>query len=38
MVLVDTPDFEDVDKLTVDIINRAVKEADRVIAYLKKLD
>ena len=38
IVLVDDPDFENIDKLTVDIINRAIKEADRVIVYLKKLD
>jgi hypothetical protein len=38
IVLVDTPDFENIDKLTADIINRAVKEADKVIVYLKKLD
>ena len=37
-ILVDTPDFENIDKLTADIVNRAVEEADRVIAYLKKLD
>jgi len=38
IVLVDNPDFENIDALTVDIINRAVEEADRVIVYLKKLD
>ena len=38
VILVDIPDFENIDKLTADIINRAVKEADRVIVYLKKLD
>ena len=38
VILVDTPDFENLDRLTVDIVNGAVKEADRVIAYLKKLD
>jgi hypothetical protein len=38
IVLVDTPDFENIDKLTDDIINRAVEEANRIIVYLKKLD
>ena len=38
IVLVDNPDFENIDALTADIINRAVEEADKVIAYLKKLD
>ena len=38
IVLVDNPDFENNDELTVDIINRAVDEADKVIAYLKKFD
>jgi len=38
IILVDNPDFENIDALTVDIINRAVEEADKVIAYLKKLD
>jgi len=38
IVLVDTPNFENIDKLTDDIINRAVKEADGIIVYLKKLD
>ena len=37
-VLVDNPDFENIDALTADIINRAVEEADRIIVYLKKLD
>ena len=38
IVLVDNPDFEKADELAVDIINRAVYEADKVIAFLKKLD
>ena len=38
IVLVDNPDFENIDTLTVDIIDRAVEEANKVIAYLKKLD
>ena len=38
IVLVDNPDFENIDALTADIINRAVEEANKVIAYLKKLD
>ena len=38
VVLVDDPDFENINELTVDIINRAVEEANNVIVYLKKLD
>jgi len=38
IVLVDEPDFENIDKLTIDIIDRVVDEADKVIAYLMKLD
>ena len=38
IILVDNPDFENNDKLTVAIINRAAEEADRIIAHLKKLD
>ena len=38
IVLIDNPDFENIDTLTIDIINRAVEEADKVIVYLKKLD
>jgi len=38
IVLADNPDFENIDVLTADIINRAVEEADKVIVYLKKLD
>ena len=38
IVLVDNPDFENIDALTADIINRAVDEADKIIAYLKKSD
>ena len=38
IVLIDNPDFENIDALTVEIINRAVEEANKVIAYLKKLD
>ena len=38
IVLIDNPDFENIDALTADIINRAVEEADKVFAYLKKLD
>ena len=38
IVLVDNPNFENTDALTVDIINMAVEEADKIIAYLKKLD
>jgi len=38
IVLVDNPNFENIDTLTADIINRAIEEANRVIVYLKKLD
>jgi len=38
IVLVENPNFENNGELTVDIINRAVDEANKVIAYLKKLD
>jgi len=38
IVLVDNPNFENIDALTADIINRAIEEANRVIVYLKKLD
>jgi len=38
IVLVDCPDFENIDTLTAIIMNRAVEEADSVMAYLKKLD
>jgi len=38
IVLVNNPDFESIDELTVDIIDRAVDEADKVIAYLMKSD
>jgi len=38
IVLIDNPDFENIDALTVNIINGAVEEADKVIAYLKKSD
>ena len=38
IVLVDNPDFENIDTLTVDIIDRAVEETNKIIAYLKKLD
>ena len=38
IIMVDSPDFENIDALTADIINRAVEEAERVIFYLKKLD
>jgi hypothetical protein len=38
IVLVDNPNFENTDALTVNIINMAVEEADKIIAYLKKLD
>ena len=38
IVLVDNPDFEDIDKLTTAIVNSAAEEADRVIEYLKKLE
>jgi len=37
IVLIDNPDFENIDTLTVDIINKAVEEVDKVIVYLKKL-
>ena len=38
IVLIDHPDFEKIDELTADIVKRAVDEADKIIAYLKKLD
>jgi len=38
IILVDNPDFENIDALTVDIIKRAVDEADKVMKYLKKVD
>jgi len=38
IILVDNPDFENIDALTADIINRAVEEANKVMVYLKKLD
>ena len=38
IILVDNPNFENIDALTADIINRAVEEANDVMAYLKKLD
>ena len=38
IVLIDNPNFEKLHELTVDIVNRAVNEADKVIAYLKKQD
>ena len=36
IVLIDNPNFEKIDELTDDIINKAVIEAEEVIAYLKK--
>ena len=36
IVLVDNPNFEKIDELTADIINKAVIEAEKVIAYLLK--
>jgi len=38
IVLVDNPDFENIDALTADIINRAAEEADKAISCLKKSD
>jgi hypothetical protein len=38
IVLIDDPNFEKIDELTDDVINRAVTEAEEVIAYLKKLE
>ena len=38
IVLVDNPNFENIDALTAHIINRAVEEADKVIVYLNNLD
>ena len=38
IIMVDSPDFENIDALTANIINRAVEEANDVMAYLKKLD
>jgi hypothetical protein len=38
IILVDNPDFENIDALTADIINRAVEEANEVMVYLKKFD
>ena len=38
IVLIDNPNFEKIDELTGKIINKAVIEAEEVIAYLKKLE
>ena len=38
IILIDNPNFEKIDELTDDVINRAVIEAEEIIAYLKKLE